>query len=116
MEQTGGRGVDIVVETGGFGTLEKSLACAAPNGRVGIIGALGGPAEQLNLFGLLIKNVVLKGITSGSRRMLADVVRAVDSNGVQPVIDKVFSFAEAPAAYRYLEGASHIGKVVIKHG
>lgn len=116
VEQTGGRGVDIVVETGGFGTLEQSLACAAPNARIGIIGGLAGAAEQLNLFGLLIKNVVLKGITAGSRRMLADVVRAVDTNGVEPVIDKVFSFDEAPAAYEYLEGASHIGKVVIDHG
>jgi NADPH:quinone reductase-like Zn-dependent oxidoreductase len=116
LEKTNGRGVDIVVETGGFGTLEKSLACAAPNARIGMIGGLAGSAEQLNLFGLVIKNVVLKGITAGSRRMLADVVRAVATNGVEPVIDRVFPFDEAPAAYKYLQGASHIGKVVITHG
>ncbi len=115
VEKTGG-GVDIVVETGGFGTLEKSLACAAPNARIGIIGGLAGSAEKLNLFGLLVKNVVLKGITSGSRRMLADLVRAVHANGVQPVIDKAFPFDEALAAYRYLEQAGHIGKVIIRHG
>ena len=113
LEKTGG--VDIVVETGGFGTLEKSLACAAPNARIGIIGGLAGAAEQLNLFGLLLKNVVMKGITSGSQRMLSDLVRAVDVNSVDPVIDKVFSFDDALAAYQYLEGASHIGKVVINH-
>ena len=113
LEKTGG--VDIIVETGGFGTLEKSLACAAPNARVGIIGGLAEPAEQLNLFGLLVKNVVLKGITSGSQRMLANLVRAVTTNDVQPVIDRVFPFAEALQAYQYLEGASHIGKVVIRH-
>jgi NADPH:quinone reductase-like Zn-dependent oxidoreductase len=116
LEQTGGRGVDIVVETGGFGTLEKSLACAAPNARVGIVGGLAGSAEKLNLFGLLVKNVVLKGITSGSQRMLGDLVRAVDTNNVKPIIDRVFPFDEAPAAYRHLESASHIGKVVIDHG
>ena len=116
VEQTGGRGVDIVVETGGFGTLEKSLACCAPNARVGLIGALGGRDDQLNLFGLLIKNVILKGITSGSRRMLSDTVRAVEVNGLEPVIDRVFSFDEAPAAFQYLDDASHIGKVVIRHG
>ena len=115
VEKTGGRGVDIVVETGGFGTLEKSLACAAPNARVGVIGGLAGPAEQLNLFALMIKNIVVKGITAGSRRMLEDLVRAAHANGTKPVIDKVFSFDEAPAAYRYLEGASHIGKIVIDH-
>ena len=116
VEKTGGRGVDIVVETGGFGTLEKSLACCGPNARIGIIGGLAGSAEKLNLFGLIVKNAVLKGITSGSRRMLADVVRAAQVNSLKPVIDKVFPFDEAPAAYRYLEGASHIGKVVIDHG
>jgi NADPH:quinone reductase-like Zn-dependent oxidoreductase len=114
QEKTGG--VDIVVETGGFGTLEKSLACAAPNARIGIIGGLAGSAEKLQLFALLIKNLTMKGITSGSRRMLADVVRATHANGVKPVIDRVFAFDEAPAAYRYLQGASHIGKVVIDHG
>jgi NADPH:quinone reductase-like Zn-dependent oxidoreductase len=56
---------------------------------------------------------VLKGIAEGSRAMLARLVTAVAANGLQPVIDKRFPFAEAPAAYAYLKSASHVGKVLI---
>jgi NADPH:quinone reductase-like Zn-dependent oxidoreductase len=114
LAATGGRGVDIVVETGGIATLAKSLACTAANGRVGLIGGLGGRAEGTpNLMPLVAKNIVLKGITSGSRRAFADLMRAFGANAVKPVIDKVFPFAEAGAAFRYLDGGGHVGKVLI---
>jgi len=109
-----GRGVDIVVETVGMATLSQSLESCAPNARVGLLGALGGrPDGPTELSGLMLKNIVLKGITSGSRRMLADLLRAVDSNAVEPKIDKTFSFDDAPAAYDYLNKGGHVGKVVV---
>lgn len=114
LEQTGGRGADIIVETGGMGTLGKSLAAAAPNGKIGLIGGLDRSGEYPNLMPMLIKNVTIKGITSGSRLMLADVVKAVAANRVEAAIDKAFSFDDAPEAYEYLAGASHVGKVVIR--
>ena len=109
LEKTGG--VDIVVETVG-GTLDKSMYCCAPNARVGLIGALDSRQPKLN--GLLGKNIVLKGITSGSRAMLEEFVDAIEVGGFNPVVDRVFDFDEAPEAYRYLETGAHIGKVVIK--
>ncbi len=115
VEATGGRGVDIVVETVGPATLEQSLACCAPNARIGFLGALGGALDRPpNLFPMLTKNVVMKGITSGSRRMLDDMLRACDANGVKPHIDRSFGFDDAVAAYEYLEQGGHVGKVVIE--
>jgi len=109
-----GRGVDIVVETVGMATLSQSLSCCAPNARVGLLGALGGrPDGPTELTGLMLNNTVLKGITSGSRRMLADMLRAVDANNVEPKIDKTFSFDDAPAAYDYLNQGGHVGKIVV---
>lgn len=111
---TGGRGVDIVVETVGLTTLEQSLSACAPNARVGLLGALGGrPEDGVQLGSLILGNVILKGITSGSRRMLEDLLTAFDTNGVQPKIDRVFRFAETPAALDYLAKARHVGKVVV---
>jgi NADPH:quinone reductase-like Zn-dependent oxidoreductase len=113
---TGGRGVDIVVETVGLATLGQSLACCAPNARVGLLGSLGTPpAGPANLGSLILNNVLLKGITSGSRRMLDDLLRACAANGLQPRIDRVFPFRDAPAAYAYLAAGGHVGKVVIRH-
>jgi NADPH:quinone reductase-like Zn-dependent oxidoreductase len=117
LAATGGRGADIVVETVGLGTLSQSLACCAPNARVGWLGGLEGPpAGGVNLGPLIAKNVILKGITSGSRRMLEDLLRAVDANGVKPKIDKVFPFEQARAALDYLATGGHLGKIVIRHG
>jgi NADPH:quinone reductase-like Zn-dependent oxidoreductase len=112
LEKTGG--VDIVVETGGTSTLGKSMAACAPNARIGLIGALGGRGEQPNLGGLLLNNLMVKGITSGSRTMLEECIAAIEINGIDPVIDKVFPFDESLQAYEYLDSGAHIGKVVIK--
>jgi len=113
---TNGRGVDIVVETVGVSTLAQSLACCAPNARVGLLGALGGPATgPSNLGALILNNIVLKGITSGSKRMLEDLLRAGAANGLKPKIDRVFRFDEAADAFAHLQSGEHIGKIVIRH-
>lgn len=118
LAANGGKGADIIVETGGQVTLSQSINAAAPNARLIIIGALGGAATSgLANFGTIIgKNLVLKGIAEGSRAMLARLVDAVAANGLQPVIDRRFAFDDAPAAYAYLKSGAHVGKVVIEVG
>ncbi|MGA1797248.1 NAD(P)-dependent alcohol dehydrogenase [Sphingomonas sp. 4RDLI-65] len=116
MKQTGGKGADIVVETGGQATLSQSIAAAAPNGRIVIIGALAGAATGgLPNYGAIIgKNLTLKGIAEGSRAMLVRLLRAVEANTIMPVIDKVFAFDDAAEAYAHLKSGNHVGKVLIK--
>lgn len=114
---TGGRGVDIIVETVGMTSLPQSLACCAPNARIGLLGALGGrPQGASDLSAMIGTNAIIKGITSGTRRMLEDLLRASAARGLRPRIDRVFGFEQAPEAYGYLESGAHVGKVVIKHG
>ena len=112
LKTTGG--VDIVVETGGIGTLEKSIYACAPNARVGLIGALAKANNFKGFGGLLIKNILLKGITSGSKIMLEDFITAIQIHNFDPIIDKVFDFDQAISAYEYLDSGQHIGKIVIK--
>ena len=114
LKQTGGAGADIVIETGGQGTLARSIGAAAVNGRIVLI-AVGSADAPLPNYGTIIgKNLVIKGIAAGSRAMLANLVRAVEANGIVPEIDRVFGFDEAPQALEYLKAASHVGKVMIK--
>lgn len=113
---TGGRGVDIVAETVGISTLAQSLACCAPNARIGLLGALGGPAAGSTQLGaLILNNITLKGITSGSKRMLGDLLRASAHHGLKPKIDRVFPFEQAAAAFAYLQSGAHVGKIVVRH-
>ena len=112
---TGQRGVDHVIELGGPGTLGKSLASAAAGGTVSLIGVLTGfgpPTESL--FPLLARNLTLNGIYVGSRQDFEAMNAFLAEKAIHPIIDRVFSFAEAEAAFDYLEAARHFGKVVIR--
>jgi NADPH:quinone reductase-like Zn-dependent oxidoreductase len=111
-EQTGGTGVDIVVEVGGAGTLERSVKAVRTGGHIALIGVLAGPGA-FNPVSILMKAVRLQGVFVGSREMFEDMNRLVAAKGIKPVIDRVFPFADAPAAFRHLESGSHFGKVVV---
>jgi len=113
LEITGGRGVDVVVEVGGYGTLERSLQAIHVGGTVTTIGLVTG-VGQINPLPLITRAIRLIGIYVGSHEMFHDMCRAMDLHKLQPVIDKVFSFDEAPAAYEHLKSGRHFGKVVIR--
>jgi NADPH:quinone reductase-like Zn-dependent oxidoreductase len=113
LELTGGAGVDHVVEIGGAGTLPKSIKAVKTGGVVSLIGILAG-AGQIDPMPLLLKNARLQGILVGSREMFEAMNRAMAANNLHPIIDRVFPFDQAPAAYRYLESGAHFGKVCIE--
>jgi NADPH:quinone reductase-like Zn-dependent oxidoreductase len=112
---TGGHGADIIVEVGGTGTIEKSLSAAAIGGGIAVIGILSGVQSQISLFQVLAKQVRLHGVYVGAREHLAALTEAMTVNKVKPVVDKVFPFAEAPAAFAYQASNKHFGKIVIAH-
>lgn len=115
LRQTAGRGANIIAETGGQGTLPQSIAAAAPNGRIVFISVQGADqAVPLNVGASIGKNLSFKGIAEGSRAMLQRLVDAVAANGIEPAIDRRFTFDEAQAAYGWLKGGAHVGKVLIR--
>ncbi len=111
-ELTADVGVDHVVELGGAGTLGKSFRAVRTGGRISLIGVLSGGGE-VNPMPVLMKNVRLQGIFVGSGEMFEAMNRAIALHRVRPVVDRVFPFAEAREALRYLESGAHFGKVCI---
>jgi len=114
VELTDG-GVDHVVEVGGPGTLARSLRAIRIGGKITLIGVLSGAAE-INPMLIFARRANVQGISVGSLQMFAAMNRAIAVAALKPIIDKVFSFDEAPAAYRHLRSAQHFGKVVIRLG
>jgi NADPH:quinone reductase-like Zn-dependent oxidoreductase len=112
LEMTGGEGVDHVIEVGGAGTLARSIRAAKLDGRISLIGLLGG-GGQIDPMPILLKSITLRGIYVGSREMFEEMNRAMEVNGVHPIIDRVFPFEQSREAYRYLESGAHFGKVCI---
>lgn len=113
LRQTGDEGVNVVLEVGGQGTINRSVASAAMGGTVAIIGGVSGFGGEVNPGSLLAGAKRMVGIFVGSRTMLEQVVRFVHMAGIQPVVDRVFPFSAAKEAYRYMESGAHFGKVVI---
>lgn len=112
LRVTGGRGVDVVVETGGTGTLNKSFGSLAIGGKVGLIGVL--TSGESNPYLLMRKHASLHGIFVGDRTMLEQMIAGINANRIRPLIDRVFAFEQAPAAYRHQLSGDFIGKLVIR--
>lgn len=107
-----GTGVDHVVEVGGTGTLEKSIRAVRTGGHIALIGVLAG-GTAMNPLPILMKSVRLRGIFVGSRSMFEEMNRAISAHQLRPIIDRVFPFAEFPAALKHIESAAHFGKIVV---
>ncbi|WP_340150412.1 NAD(P)-dependent alcohol dehydrogenase [uncultured Sneathiella sp.] len=112
LEMTDGRGVDVVVEVGGAGTLEKSIAAVRLGGRISLVGVLTG--GQIDPTSIMRKSITLQGIYVGPRDMFARMNAALSHNDIRPVIDATVDFQDAREAYRMMEQAGHFGKIVIK--
>ncbi|ATB46676.1 zinc-dependent alcohol dehydrogenase family protein [Corallococcus macrosporus] len=111
---TGGVGVDHVVEVGGAETFEKSLRAVRPGGTVSVIGVLSGGAGAVPLTPILMQNLRVQGIFVGHRQSFEALNRAFTLHAVRPVVDRVFDFSEARAAFEHLKSGAHFGKVVIR--
>ncbi len=113
---TGGRGVDHIVEVGGRGTLEKSFKSIASGGEIGWVGRLADGAPTIDLNVVFNSLAVLRIIAVGSRAQLIAMIRAIAVNRMKPVIDRIFPFDDARAAFSYYQKGQYFGKVVIKIG
>ncbi len=111
-QQTGNAGVDLVVEVGGAGTLEKSVKSLRHGGQIALIGVLAG-GSGFDPLPLMMKAATLRGIFVGSRTQFIAMNTFLEQNTIHPILDRVFRFEELPAALEYLESAKHFGKVVL---
>jgi NADPH:quinone reductase-like Zn-dependent oxidoreductase len=112
LELTNGVGVDVTIETGGGGTLEKTIEATRIGGTISLIGVLTG--GTINPAAVMRKSIRLQGVYVGNRRMFEEMNAAFALNRIHPVIDQVFEFEEARAAYHTMRAAGHFGKLVVK--
>ncbi len=113
-ELTNKRGADHVVEVGGWGTLEKSIESVAYGGQVHTIGVLTGFEGKINPWQIIAKSACVCGLYVGSREMFEAMNRAISLHRIEPVIDRVFNFADARAAFARMESGAHFGKLVVR--
>ncbi len=110
---TQGHGADCVVEVVGVGTLERSFDAVAERGKVCLIGVMSGRRAPLNPYSIMWKEATLHGIRVGTLEMFEQMNRAIDVNGIRPVINTVVPFASAVDAWRLQASGNFVGKIVI---
>lgn len=111
-EATGGRGVDIIVETAGA-TLAKSLSAVSFGGFIGIVGFVAGYEATIPLRAMIGPMVRVQGIAVGSRARFEAMNRAIAQHELRPLVDSVFPLADAANAFRRMEKGQQFGKIVI---
>jgi NADPH:quinone reductase-like Zn-dependent oxidoreductase len=113
---TGGRGVDQVVEVGGAGTLAQSIRATRFGGTLSMIGVLGGAAGEMPVALIVMNNLRLQGVTVGSRADLDQMLRAIGTARLKPVVDTVFPMENWADAMAHMSAGKHFGKVCIAVG
>jgi NADPH:quinone reductase-like Zn-dependent oxidoreductase len=111
-EQTGGTGVDLVVEVGGPGTLARSLRAARVGGTVAQVGALSQDADPLPMATILHKVLRIQGIYVGSRKDFVEMNKAISLAQLRPVGEN-FHWTQACEVLQKMEEGSHFGKLVL---
>lgn len=112
-ELTAGEGVDHIVEVGGPGTLPQSIDAVKIGGHIALIGILTGRQGDIPTIKLMAKQATLKGLIVGSRRDQIDMIRAIDTLGLKPIIDREFALHEIADAFRHQESGKHFGKICL---
>ena len=127
QEGTGGRGVDVILDVVGASYFGRNIAALAMDGRLVIIGFLGGArVKEAELRAIVAKRAVVTGSllrprTSAEKGAIADALRenvwpVLAAGRCWPIIDSVFPLERAADAHRRMESGEHIGKIVLKVG
>jgi NADPH2:quinone reductase len=110
---TEGKGADVVVETVGEATWERSLAAASQDGRIVVCGATSGHSPPARLYRLWWKQLVVYGSTMGMPSDFEGAYELVRSGRARVHVDSVYPLSEAAQAHERLEAGAQFGKVVL---
>jgi NADPH:quinone reductase-like Zn-dependent oxidoreductase len=113
LKLTAQEGVDHILEVAGGKSLPQSVAAVKSGGQIAVIGVLDDISSDIPIFSLLLKQVVLRGASVGPTRALEDMLRKFEQLQLHPVIDSVYPFSDAVAAYDHLYRGA-FGKIVIR--
>ncbi|HSW13234.1 MAG TPA: NAD(P)H-quinone oxidoreductase [Solimonas sp.] len=124
-EATGGRGVDVILDTVGAKYFQRNLDCLAMDGRLLLLGFLGGDvAERVNLVPIMARRIVITGSAMRprsvaekgqiARALEAQVWPLLDQGLCRPLIARSFPLAQAAAAHRMMEAGGYTGRLVLQ--
>ncbi|MDA2925566.1 zinc-binding dehydrogenase [Acidobacteria bacterium AH-259-L09] len=113
LDETGKRGVDIVMDSVGASTWMQTLRLVRKGGKIVTCGATTGPNPKTEIRLIFWKQIDILGSTMSNRREYRQLVKLLDEGKLRPVIDRKFPLLEGKEALEYLQSAEQFGKVVL---
>ncbi|MFO7974876.1 MAG: zinc-binding dehydrogenase [Candidatus Hydrogenedentota bacterium] len=113
---TGGRGVDVVLDTVGAATWPVNFKAVRRGGRIVHCGVTSGAETTVNISQLYWNHVVVMGSTMGSDEEFRQMLSAVTAARMSPVVDSVYPLNRASEATQRMEGGEQFGKIVLVPG
>lgn len=121
--ETGGQGADLILDMVGGDYIPRNIQALALDGRLVMIAFLGGPKAELNFAQIMARRLTVTGSTlrprsDQAKAQIAKELRThvwplLDAGTIAPIMDKVYPLENAAQAHRRIEGADHIGKIVL---
>jgi NADPH:quinone reductase-like Zn-dependent oxidoreductase len=126
-DATGGAGVNVAVNLVGGSLFPEMLRSLARKGRLAVVGYVDNQhhadidlsavhANRFEIFGVSNAKVTQEERAEAARGFARDILPAIESGEITPVVDRVFSFDELPAAKAHMEANAMVGKIVVKIG
>ena len=125
-EQTGGKGVDVVIDFIGAPYLERNVRSLAIGGRMTVVGLLGGATSEgatfpldallfrhLQIFGTVMKSRPPEVKQAMTQRFAQRWMGALADGTIRPVIDSTYPLADAASAHRRMETGASVGKILL---
>ena len=123
LQATGGKGVDVVIDSVGADVLGGNLRCMGLRGRLVSVGRLGAQRGEIDLDRVAAQRLKIIGVTFRTRslderiacvaRCAADLLEPLAKGEIKPVVDRTFAMEQIAEAHDHMETNSHIGKIVL---
>jgi len=120
---TGGRGVDLILDIVGGDYIARDLVALAVDGRLVVIGFMGGDTATLDFRRILGRRLTVTGSTLRPRSaaekgeiaaaLRREVWPLLENGTVKPVVYRTFPLDDAASAHRLMESSEHVGKIVL---
>lgn len=124
MRETGGRGVDVILDIMGAMYVQREMDCMAEGGRLVMISHIGGRKGTIDFGQLLHKRLTLTGSTLRPRsvafkgeiakKLKEHIWPLLETGSVRAVVDRIFPLDRVMQAHELMESSNHIGKIVLQ--
>jgi len=113
-ELTNRKGIDIVIDSVGQKTFQKSIRLLKKGGRLITCGATTGPKSDIDIRYIFWKQLEIKGSTMSNQKEFRDVMSVIFNDQISPVIDKIYNIDDIIEAEKSMENGEQFGKILLK--